>query len=81
MKKEKGIGKVLEEGETPFRNGDGGSMCGGVVSKSVFYSDVDAYMMAFYMEDAKFAEYKALKEAGKDKEATAIFNKHAKSFI
>jgi len=79
--REKGIGKVLENDETPFRNGDGGPMCGGVVSKSLFDSDPWFYMMAYYMEDDKFVEYKTLKKAGKDKEATAIFEKYAKSAI
>jgi hypothetical protein len=73
--------KILEEGESTFMNGTGGAMCGGVISKSLFDSDPWAYMMAWYMEDKWFEKYKALKNAGKDKKATKIFNRHARSAI
>ena len=79
--REKGIGKILEEGESTYHNGKGGSICGGVVSKSLFDSNPWAYMMAYYMEDKKFAEYKKLKIDGKDKEATKLFEKYARSAI
>ena len=69
--------KILEEGESTFRNGAGG-LCGGVVSKSMFDSDPMAYMMAFYMEDKKFEEYKKEKNQEKRKK---IFNEFAKSAI
>lgn len=78
---EKNIGKVLEEDESTFMNGDGGAMCGGVVSKSLFDSDPMAYMMAFYMDDDKFTEYKKLIESGRDKEATKLFDRYAMSAI
>lgn len=80
MEEEKGFGKVLKEGESTFRNGAGG-MCGGVISKSMFDSDPWAYMMAYYMDDERFEEYKKLKEAGKHKEATMLFEEHARSAI
>ena len=77
--------KILEDGENTFRNGGGefgsGAICGGVVNKSLFDSDPLAYMMAWYMEDDKFAEYRVLKKTGKDKEATKMFNKYARSAI
>lgn len=85
MKKEP---KILKEGESTYRNGGeapwGGSMCGGVVSKSMFDSDPWAYMMAYYMEDDKFEVYKKLKAStGKadQKSATEWFKKYAKSAI
>ena len=56
-------------------------MCGGVISKSLFDSNPMAYMMAYYMEDEKFEEYVALKKAGKDKEATKLFEKYGRSAI
>jgi len=78
---EQKIGKILEKGESTFRNGAGGAICGGVVSKSVFDSDPWAYMMAYYMDDDKFEQYVSLKKEGKDKEATVFFNNNAKSAI
>lgn len=54
--------KILEKGESTYRNG-GGAMCGGVVSKSRFDSNPWAYMMAYYMEDDKFEIYKKLKSS------------------
>jgi len=75
--------KILKEGESTYRNG-GGSMCGGVVSQSMFDSDPWAYMMAYYMEDDKFEVYKKLKAStGKadQKSATEWFKKYAKSAI
>ena len=72
--------KILEKGESTYRNG-GGSMCGGVVSRSMFDSDPWAYMMAHYMEDDKFDEYRKLKKDGKNKEATKLFELYARSAI
>lgn len=72
--------KILEEGESTFRNG-GGAMCGGVISQSLFDSDPWAYMMAYSLPDLQFEKYKALKNAGKDKEATKLFEKYAISHI
>lgn len=77
MKKEP---KILEEGESTFRNG-GGGMCGGIISKSMFDSDPMAYMMAFYMEDDKFEVYKVLKKSADQKSAKDYFDKYAKSAI
>lgn len=73
--------KVLEDNESTFRNGGGGSICGGVVSKSRFDADPWGLMMAYYMEDDKFEEYKKLKTEGKNKEATKFFEQHAQSAI
>ena len=72
--------KILEEGESTFRNG-GGSMCGGVISESLMMSDPWAYMMAYYLPDEHFKTYKELKEKGWDKHAKVIFDKFAKSMI
>ena len=73
----KELPKTLKEGESTFRNGDG-AMCGGVISKSTFDSDPMAYMMAYYMEDDKFEEYKKMC-VGKKKRA--FFNAYAISAI
>lgn len=74
--------KILEEGESTFRNGgedpNFGSMCGGVISQSLFESDPWAYMMAYYMEDEKFEEYRAEKDEKKRRE---LFKKYAMSAI
>ena len=72
--------KILEEGESTYRNG-GGAICGGVINKTLMYSDVWAYMMAYYMEDDKFEEYKKAKERGDKKTAKKLFDKHARSII
>ena len=69
--------KILEKGESAYRNG-GGSVCGGVVSRSMFESNPWAYMMAYYMIDEKFAEYKEIKG---EKERLVFFEKHARSAI
>ena len=80
-KEEKGIGKILEAGESTFRNGSGGAMCGGIISKSLFDSDPWDYMMAYYMDDEWFVKYKILKEQGNDKAAKKLFDKYAHSAI
>ena len=74
--------KILEEGESTYRNG-GGSMCGGVISKTLFDSNPMAYMMAYYMDDEDFDLYKRLKSGGSadQKAATDLFNKKAHSAI
>jgi hypothetical protein len=69
--------KILEKGESTFRNG-GGSLCGGIISKSTFDSDPWAYMMAYYMEDKYFEKYKAETDKLKRKK---IFDKYARSAI
>lgn len=73
-------GKILEKGESTFRNG-GSGICGGVISQSLFDSDPWAYMMAWVMPDKQFEKYKILKEAGSDKEAEKVFNEYATSMI
>lgn len=65
-------GKILENGESTYRNGAGG-FCGGVISQSLFLSEPMAYMMAWVMPDKYFEKYKALKEVNKDKEAEKVF--------
>ena len=81
MKKEEP--KILEKGESTYRNG-GGSMCGGIVSKSTFDSEQMAYLMAYYMDDDKFEIYKKLKsstEKADQKSAKEWFEKYARSAI
>ncbi len=56
----------------------GGAICGGVISKSLFDSDPWAYLMAYYMEDKYFAKYVAEKDKKKQK---IIFDKYARSAI
>ena len=51
------------------------------MSETEFFKDVGAHMMAFYMEDENFAEYKKWTELGKDKLAHDIFEKCARSVI
>lgn len=58
-----------------------GAMCGGVVKQSEFFKDPMRYMMAYILPDKQFAKYVKLKNAGKDKEAKQIFDKHARSAI
>ena len=57
------------------------AMCGGVISQTLFDSEPMAYLMAYVLPDDKFKEYAELKRSGKDKEATKIFNKFARSNI
>lgn len=57
---------------------EGGSICGGVVSKTLFDSDPWAYMMAYYMDDDKFEEYKNEKDK---KKRQKLFEKYARSAI
>ena len=60
----------------------GGSICGGVISKSMFDSNPWAYMMAYYMEDDKFEVYKKLSSEKSDqKSAKEWFNKYSRSAI
>ena len=75
--------KVLKESESTYRNG-GGSICGGVVSKSMFDSDPWAYMVAYYMDDDKFEIYKKLVNSegvADQKSAKEWFKKYARSAI
>jgi hypothetical protein len=56
---------------------EGGSICGGVISKSMFDSNPWAYMMAYYMDDDKFEVYKKLsKEKADKKSAREWFEKY-----
>ena len=59
----------------------GDAICGGVVSESTFFSDPELYMMAYYMKEDKFVEYKKLKEEKKNEEATKLFDKYDISAI
>lgn len=83
MTKETPEGKLLEKGESTYKNGEGSSVCGGVISKSTFLSDPWAYMMAWVMEDKDFEAYKKLVDAGwqKEKERSKFFKQHAVSMI
>ena len=56
----------------------GGAMCGGVTSESTFYSNPDAYMMAFIMTDENFEVYRNIKG---EKDRRQFFKKHAYSHI
>lgn len=60
-----------------------GFICGGVISKSLLFSDFDAYQMAYYMEDDRFEEYKALcaDKTMPERECNIFFKKHARSAI
>ena len=58
-----------------------GSICGGVVSESLFNSNPWAYMMGYSLPDKQFKKYVAYKKAGKDKEATKIFERYAHDHI
>jgi len=57
------------------------SICGGVVSQTIFKKDPEAYMMCYYMEDEWFEVWKILKSGKHDKEAKTIFENHAISAI
>ena len=76
--------KVLEKGESTYRNGGGGSLCGGVMGKTEFFKNVGANMMAWYMEDKIFKEYKEARQDRRkfmQKYADELFKKHARSVI
>lgn len=74
----KKLPKTLKEGESTYGNGDSSSMCGGVVSRSTFDSNPLTYMMAYYMDDDKFKEYKNEKDRKKQK---ILFEKYTHSAI
>ena len=76
MKKQ--LPKTLKDNESTYKNGAGGAMCGGVISKTRMYKDVIGNMMAYYMEDDKFEEYKKLTD---EKEKRKFFHENAKSII
>ena len=57
---------------------EGGSLCGGVISKSTFDSNPMAYMMGYYMEDKDFEEYQKITDK---KESYTFFEEHARSAI
>lgn len=73
--------KALEQGESTYRND--GAMCGGVMSKTEFFKNVEANMMAYYMDDENFEMYKRLKKGGTadQKAASELFRLKARSFI
>lgn len=70
--------KILEQGESTYRNGGDGAMCGGVISQSTFNSNPWAYIMAYVMPDDKFELYKMEKDEKKRKE---LFKRFSKSMI
>jgi hypothetical protein len=62
------------------------SLCGGVISESILKKDMKKYgvwadMMAWVMPDKQYDKYIALEKQGKDKQATKIFKKFARSQI
>lgn len=69
--------KTLEKGESTYRNGVD-NMCGGVISKSTFDSNPMAYMMAYYMDDEDFEEYKKITD---EKKRYSFFKEYARSAI
>ena len=83
--------KILENGESTFKNGgDGasigisGAICGGVMSDTEWHKDPWANMMAFRMPDDKFEIYKKLKSSkgsSDQKSAKEWFKKYAISAI
>lgn len=63
-----------------------GAICGGVVSEIQQKKDEAKYgvwanAMSYVMPDKEFAEYKKLKDAGDDREAAKLFDKHARSQV
>ena len=60
------------------KNQEGGSICGGIVSDSIFNSNPWAYMMAYRLPDKQYEKYVAEKDETKRKK---IFDKYATSAI
>ena len=61
-----------------------GFMCGGVMSETEFFKDVEAHMMAWYMPDEIFKEYmeaRADKRKFMQEYADKLFKKHARDVI
>lgn len=64
-----------------------GSICGGIIKESEFNriaknpQSLYSIMMAFVMPDKQYKKYYKLKDDGKDKEATKLFEKYAWSII
>ena len=61
-----------------------GSICGGIITESEFQkrlkdNEVEGVIMAFILPDDKYKTYWKLKDNGKDREATKIFDKFARS--
>jgi hypothetical protein len=73
-----------KQSETKLKHG-AAFICGGVMSDcSAFFKDIEANMMAFYMPDEIFKEYKEAKEDGRKfmlEYAEKLFKKHARSVI
>lgn len=71
---------VINEKQVKFA----GFVCGGVIAESLFNSDPWAYLMCYYLPDARFTEYKTLRENPQkwaQREADRFFKKYAKSAI
>ena len=61
------------------------SICGGVISESenrkAMEKDIWANAMGYVMPDKQYEKYVAFLKAGKNKEATKVFEKYARSQI
>ena len=67
-------------------NKETGAICGGIIKKSELEkhlkeNTVEEVMMAMVLPDKIYDKYYKLKDNGKDKEATKLFEKHAWSLI
>ena len=58
-----------------------GAICGGVISRTEFFSNTDAYMMAYVMPDDKFREYIQAKEKNDEATASELFDLYAMSMV
>ena len=54
------------------------AICGGVIKKSLFFSDPMAYMMCYYMPDKEFDKWEKMPDG---KEKNKFFDEHAISAI
>lgn len=66
--------------------GSGGALCGGVISQSAHEKNVEKYgvwadTMSYVMPDEHHQKYIECKQAGRSKEADALFRKYAISQI
>lgn len=53
----------------------GDAICGGIISKTEFFKNMDANMMATYLPDKKYKEYRKLIKEFKEQEANIIVEK------